>query len=83
MCLGCPITGSGKFDTTYEHLYFLNVTKPKYVVCDLEYYDELKACQQSLNHEPTFFTFDGQTGNSLPIEILFEVDDAIAELDFM
>lgn len=83
LCLGCPITGSGEYNTTREHLYFLNVVKPKYVFCDVEYYEELNDCHHGLNDKPIFFTFGGQTRDSRSIEVLFEVDNANSISDFM
>lgn len=75
MCLGCPVASLPSFHSKLEYLQHLSAVKPKYVFCDLEYYDMLKDCLCTLKLGAKFFTFGGQIEKSTSISDLFEMDN--------
>ncbi|XP_037030798.1 luciferin 4-monooxygenase-like [Bradysia coprophila] len=73
LCLGCPVTAYVTFASKRENLHYLTVTKPNYVFCDSNIYEDLNECFQELGNEPTFFTFDGQASGSVrSVDSLFQ-----------
>lgn len=75
LCLGCPIVAFSPYLRTAEVNYQLSFLKPKYVICDIEYYPMLRECFMNMEISAQFFTFDGQMGGSIDIECLFDETD--------
>lgn len=72
LCLGCPVTAQPISSSKAECLYFLNVVKPSFVFCDLEFCGTLNECLKNLKNDAKLFTFDGQTDESTPVDNLFD-----------
>lgn len=75
LCLGCPIVTYSPYFRKAEVNYQLSFLKPKYVICDIEFYPMLGECFKNLEISAQFFTFDGQMGCSIDIECLFDEND--------
>lgn len=77
LCLGCPITSIPTCCTKKESEYFLKITNPMFVVCDVEYRSMLRECLANQKNTAAFFTFGDQADEqSIPINILFEKTDS-------
>lgn len=71
LCLGCPIN---PIDSTFgknDLKSIISITKPNTFFCDVSVYNLLEACLNDLNITAQIFTFDGQRGKSIAIEMLF------------
>lgn len=71
LCLGCKIAGQPLNSTQSERDYFLNLVKPDFVFCDVKEYDVLKERLKNAKKDVKIFTFDGQAGDSIPVDSLF------------
>ena len=69
--LGCPVNTLDPSFGKNDIKHMLNTTKPSVMFCDVKIYDLLKECLDDLENDAEVFTFDGQIGESKPVENLF------------
>lgn len=74
LCLGCKITGQPSGYTDEEILFFFNLMKPDFVICDIQYYAQLKKCLENLNNCATIITFGGQINGIHSVDSLLGND---------
>lgn len=72
LCLGATIAGQFTNYKEFERLYFFNLIQPDFVVCDIQYYMEIKECLAKLDICAKILTFGGQINGSYSVESLFE-----------
>lgn len=72
LCLGCQISCLPTVCSQSEYEYFMSITNPNYVICDLEFVPILKDYFTNLKRNVPFFTVDGQHEESVEINSLFE-----------
>lgn len=80
ICLGCPLAPLVTSSSQSECEYFMSITKTEFAICELKFYPMLKRCFANLNINAKIFTIDGQAGDSISAELLFDSMDN--ELDF-
>lgn len=64
-----------------EIKHMLSITTPTAMFCDVKIYDVVKECLTGLGNDAHIFTFGGRSGDSEPVESLFEAVGS--ELDFV
>lgn len=69
---GCPINPLDPLFEKTEIFHMLNVTKPVVIFCDVASYTLLNEVLAELQIRAKIFTFNGQLGDSEPVENLFE-----------
>lgn len=57
----------------------LSITQPKMMFCDVDVYDLVRECLNELENDARIFTFSGQSGDSEPVENLFEETEEESE----
>lgn len=70
--LGCTVVPIAITSSQAECEYFLNITRPEFAVCHIEFYSALKECFTNLKLNAKIFTVEGQIGDSIPLQSLFE-----------
>lgn len=79
--LGVQITAVPFGFSRVEYECFLKLLKPKFLLCDIDTYQEMKLCLEYLNHDAMIFTFDDSIGESISVNTLFESKDADTYLE--
>lgn len=79
--LGAQVTAVPIFSSRTEYEEFLNLTKPKFLICDLNVCKMSKQCLVKLKIDATLFSFDGQSDDSIAVNILFEKRDADTNIE--
>lgn len=72
LCLSCPLVPLVNNSSQNECEYFINITRPEFAICEFKYYPMLEECFAKLNINAKIFTINGQAGDSISTEILFE-----------
>ncbi|XP_055296968.1 probable 4-coumarate--CoA ligase 3 [Sitodiplosis mosellana] len=72
LCIGCPVNTLDPSFTKLELMHMLSITRPKVMFCDASIYDLVQECLNDLENDAKIFTFSGQSGDSIPVEDLFE-----------
>lgn len=70
MYLGCTV---GAIDDMYKQpnmTNMLKITQPVLMFCHISLYDIVKECLDDIGNTAKIFTFDGQVGDSEPVENL-------------
>lgn len=70
--LGCPVNTMDPSFAKNEIKHMLTITTPSVMFCDVKIYDLVKGCLTELGNDAQIFTFSGQSGDSEPVENLFE-----------
>lgn len=81
ICLACPLVCLVTSSSQAECEYFINITRPDFVICEMKHYSMLNKCYANLKIHAEFFTMNGQAGDSISTEILFQHVDN--ESDFV
>lgn len=71
-CIGCPVNTLDPSFSKSELMHMLAITRPKIMFCDTNIYDLVHECLTNLENDAKLFTFSGQSGDSIPVEDLFE-----------
>lgn len=79
--LGCPLNTMDPSFARTEITHMLTITTPTVMFCDVKIYDVVKECLTALGNDAHIFTFGGQSGDSEPVESLFEAEGS--EFDFV
>lgn len=80
-CLGCPInTIDPSFQKT-EVMHMFSMTKPSLIFCDVDKYELMMECLESLENDSRVFTFGGTQGESILVDVLFE--ETFSEKDYL
>lgn len=79
--LGVQVTAVPACFSRVEYESFLKLLKPKFLLCDIYLYQQLKQCLEYLNHNAKIFTFDGSIDETIPVNILFENENADTYLE--
>lgn len=70
--LGCPLVPLVTSSSQKECEYFINVTKPDIVICEVKYHQVLKECYANLKMDAKMFTINAQADDSISTDELFE-----------
>lgn len=79
LCLACPVNPLDPSFTKSEIMHMLSITQPKMMFCDVDVYDLVRECLNELENDARIFTFSGQSGDSEPVENLFEETEEESE----
>lgn len=82
ICLGCPLVALVTSSSQSECEYFINLTRPEFVICEIGYYTMLKECFANLKIRAKVFTMNGQAEDSISTDILFEYVDNESEFEY-
>lgn len=82
ICLGCTIVTLATGASQAECEYFLNITQPKFAICDMKSHRMLKKCFENLKINTKIITDNGHTEDSIPMQSLFDGADSDTESRF-
>lgn len=72
ICLSCPLVPQLNYSSQNECEYFINMTRPEFAICELQYYPMVEKCFANLKINAKIFTIGGQIGDSISTDILFD-----------